>query len=270
MTAVAGSRPTVPSGPRTAWRVAASVAAVALVLWGTSQALTVLAHREERFTTSFPTVGVSTLEVDVASGSADVVAGDVDEITVTTRVSEGFRRTGHVQEVRGDRLVLTGTCPLFGSTFCSVHYDVVVPADLAVVADVADGRLSVEGLRGPVTAVTDDGSIEVRGVEGDLVLDSDNGSIRGDGLVAATVEASTENGSVTLGFATPPDLVVAGSENGSVEVRVPPVAGDYRVEADTDNGSSEVGVATDPGSDRLVRVTTDNGDVRVLPVVGAG
>jgi len=248
---------------RTAWRAVASVAAALLLVFGVVQTLSVLSHGERTFTRSFPT-DVVVVDIQVSSGSVEVVAADVDEITVTATVSDGFRATGADQEIVDDRLVLTGTCPLYLSDFCAVHYDVEVPADVAVTARVDDGPIRIVGVSGPVDVSSDNSGMEIVGVSGPLTIHSDNGSLRGENLRSASVEASTDNGPVELAFATAPEMVIATSDNGSVEVRLPEVAGDYRVETDADNGSTEVDVATDPASGRLVVLGSDNGDLRVL------
>jgi DUF4097 and DUF4098 domain-containing protein YvlB len=164
--------------------------------------------------------------------------------------------------------VLSGTCPNFLATFCSVHYDVQVPVGFDVVARVDNGRLQVVGTEGSVDATSSNGSIALVDVRGDISVSSDNGSIEGDGLVATTVSARSSNGSIDLGFVEAPTIVEADSDNGSVEVRLPDVAGGYRVDQDTDNGSTDLEVATDPESERHITVTSDNGDVRVLAVDG--
>jgi len=260
--------PTLPAPARTVWRSVASVAAVALLVWGALQTVSLLAHEERTFTRTFPSAGVATVEIELQSGSAEVVAADVDEITVTTRVSEGLRSTGHDQRIVGDRLVLTGTCPVFPSVFCDVRYEVQVPPEVGVVSFVDDGGLRVVGVSGPVRAESDNSGIEVVGVSGDLYLDSDNGSLSGARLEAATVEATTDNGSVHLEFVTAPELVAATSDNGSITVLLPEVDGGYRVEMDTDNGSTDLGVASDPSARRLVVANTDNGDVSVRATTG--
>jgi len=262
--------PSVTPGAHTAWSVAASVAAVLLLVFGVLQTLSVLAHGERTFTRTFPAGGVDTVEVDLSSGSVEVVAAAVDEITVTATVSDGFRATGADQEVVGGRLRLTGTCPLYLSTFCEVHYDVEVPEEMALTARVDDGPIRVVGLAGAVDLSSDNSGVEVVGVSGPLAIHSANGSLSGEDLLSASVEASTDNGSVDVGFAAAPETVIATSDNGSVEVRLPEVAAGYRVDAGTDNGSTTIEVATDPASGRSVVLRSDNGDLRVLPSGAAG
>jgi hypothetical protein len=255
---------TAPSAARSAWRAAASLAAAALLLGGLSQMVTVLAHEEHDLVRTFSADAVASIDVALESGSAVVMAADVTDITVTAHISDGLRSTGHSEEIVGDRLVLRGSCPAFLSSFCEVDYQIVVPADVGVTAQMENGGLSVTGTTGGVDASSENGAIDLLGVEGDIDVESANGALRGQDLSAGTVIAGTDNGAIDLSFGGAPDAVSAESANGSITLRLPEVTGAYRVEMDTDNGSTELGVATDPASARLVRAMSDNGSVRVV------
>jgi DUF4097 and DUF4098 domain-containing protein YvlB len=261
--------PVAPSpGVRTTWRVLGSLAAAALLLWGVSQTVSLLAHEEHDEVSTFAADGVEVIDIHVEDGSIEVTAADVDEITVEAHVSDGLRPTAHDERLEQNRLVLESSCPLFLSTFCSVDYDVTVPEDVDVRSSTSNGRLEVVGTTGSVEASSDNGSIVLVDVEGDVELHSSNGSLQADGLRAHTVTADTDNGGIHLAFAAAPSFVSAESDNGSVEVRLPEVAGGYRVDMSSDNGSTELGVATDPASDRHIEAFTDNGSVRVLGTEG--
>ena len=257
--------PTVTPRVRTAWRVAASVAAVLLLAFGVTQTISVLAHGERHLSPTFAAAAIEVVEIEVESGSVEVVAADVDEITVSTTVSDGFRPTGVDHEVVGERLLLSGTCPLYLSTFCAVHFDVRVPADVAVVARVDDGPVRVIGVAGAVEVDADNSGVELvsRAARRPSAAPMAPSPARTCRVPRST--RSTQNGSVDLGFTAAPETVLATSENGSVEVRLPEVVGDYRVEAGTDNGSTQIEVATDPASSRSVVLRSDDGDLRVLP-----
>jgi len=257
--------PQAPTRPvRAAWRAAGSLAAVALLVWGATELVDLLAHEERTLVRTFDARSVDAVDVEVDRGSVSVTAGDVDEVTVEAHVSDGLLRTEHEQVVDGSSLVLRGHCRALLSHFCAVDYEVRVPPDVAVLIRTDDGRIRVDGTDGPVDVASDNGTIELFDVRGDVLAESDNGSLRGEGLVAGEVRASTDNGSIVFGFAEPPTLVDADSDNGSVELRLPEVAGGYRVTMDTDVGDTDLGVATDPDSPRSITATTDNGSVRVL------
>ena len=249
---------------RTAWKAAASIAAVAVLLWGVSTVVTQLAHEEHTTTTGFDAAGITTLDVAIDSGSLTVVGRDTDRITVTARISDGLRSTSEREEVDGDRLVLRGGCPAFLSNFCNVDYTVEVPERLAVKARLDNDGARATGVHGDLDLRSDNGRIEVRGSgEGTVVLRSSNGNVVATDLRAAEVDAHSDNGRVELSFVEPPTTVEATSSNGEVTVEVPDDGAAYVVDTGSANGSSATAVRTDPESTRRIRVASDNGDVLV-------
>jgi hypothetical protein len=263
--------PTPPPSPprlsrrvRTAWKAAASIAAVAVLLWGASTAVTQLAHEERTTTTELDAAGITTLDVAIDSGSLTVVGTEGDRIVVTARISDGLRSTSERQEVDGDRLVLRGGCPAFLSNFCNVDYTVEVPERIAVKARLDNDGARATGVRGDLDLRSDNGRIEVRGSgEGAVVLRSSNGNVVATDLRAAEVDAHSDNGRVQLSFLEPPTTVEGTSSNGDVTVEVPDDGAAYVVDTGSANGSSATGVRTDPESTRRIRVASDNGDVLV-------
>jgi len=149
--------------------------------------------------------------------------------------------------------VLRGECDAGWFETCSVGFVVEVPASF-------DVDLS-----------TDNGRVEVYGLTGDVRIDSDNGAIRADGLGPSTVDAHTDNGRVQLSFDDVPDSAVATTDNGSIDIQLPPSdtdgAGDstggYDVDATTDNGGVDVDVPTDPESTHRITAHSDNGSIEI-------
>lgn len=255
-----------PGGPRVrrAWRIVASLGVGAVLLFGTYQAIIGLAHEEYTFERSFDADDIATIEVhNSADGPIRIVGGDTDTITVTGHVDDGLRRTGHTERVEGDRLVLDSSCPVYGSSFCSVSYSIEVPRGTDVVASASNSGVTVTDVDGDVDARSDNGRVELARIGGDVDADSDNGSVILSEMTSDEVEATSDNGSVRVQFDRAPHRVDVDSDNGEVEVVVP--EGDaYQVDASTSNGTEFTGeVATDPASDRLIEATSDNGDVIV-------
>jgi hypothetical protein len=225
--------------------VIGSIFAVGLLVYGTFSLVDLLAHERTTEVASFDPVG--TVVVDSDAGRVEVRTGDVAEITVRARVSEGFRATGVSREVVGDTLELRSTCPNLGGSWCSVDWEVEVPEGTVVRARADDGRAEAIG--------------RFESVE----LSSENGNVAFDGSAGAIV-ATSDNGNVTVRAATAPDSVRATSDNGNVRVFVPDVAEGYRVEADSDQGSTDVAVRTDPNGARTIDARSDNGNVTVATV----
>jgi hypothetical protein len=251
---------------RAGWKILGALVVAFMLLSGTVQTVVLLAHKEETFVDEFAAEGITTIDVDNASGSVTIRGSDTnrDTITVTSRVSHGLRRTGHREEVEGERLVLDSTCPLFLSDFCRVAYTVEVPTDVDVVARSDGGSITIADVTGVVDVDTDGGGIDVARVDGDwLRMDTDGGSVSAVDVRSAEVEATSDGGGVSVQFAGDPQSVVADSSGGGVEVIMPRGGGPYRVDADSDGGGVDTEVDISQTSDRTVRATSDGGSVSV-------
>ena len=248
-----------PLGVRMAWKVFAAVLVVAGLWWGTFNVVVLLAHEERVETEAFAAEGLASIDVRNSAGSVRVVATDGDTVEVRAEISDGLRSTGERREVVGDVLELNGTCPLIGSDWCRVSYEISMPRSLALVVRADNGSVDVTGLTAPADIDSDNGSIEASGMAGTLRLSSDNGSVEATALRSANVTADSDNGRVTLEFAAAPTTVVATSDNGSVEVTVPDDGEAYALDLSSGNGSENPDIRVDPASPRSITIHTDNG-----------
>lgn len=260
------TRAGVPSrSVRLAWLIPGGLLAIASLLWGTFNVLSVLAHEEHSTTTSFAADGVASLHVATENGSVRIDTGDVSTIIVTADISSGWKESEVDQQVVDGVLRLRGTCPWIGSPWCSVDFTVTVPPDRSVVVDGSNGAITVRNTTGAVDVDNENGSITLDGLTGRIRVASDNGSITGRRLTSAIVDANTDNGRVDLSFAEPPDSVTGRTSNGRIEIAVPDTDVAYRVDMRTANGSTDNGVRTDPVSDHIVDLQSDNGSIIVRP-----
>ena len=247
---------------RSAWLAVGSVVGAAGLGWGTLQAVGLLAHEERTEQVVLDAAPIQVLDV-VADGSIRVVAADVEEITITARVSDGLRRAENDHRVVGHRLVVRGSCPTFDIMWCGVGYTIEVPPGTQVVARSENGRIELTGVAGDVDAESDNGSVVATDLSGSARLVSTNGSVRGTRLSGPVVDADSDNGAVLLEFADAPQAVSARSDNGRVDVVVPRTDVLYRVDISASNGSEVNDVRTDPESERSMTVHSDNGDVSI-------
>jgi hypothetical protein len=255
--------PRTPTGVRFLWKLFAAILILGTLTWGSYQIVTLVAHEERVEEQSFPTAGLSTLEVDGTSGSITITGSDTETVHVRAEISDGLRKTGESRQVVGDTLRLHNTCPNFGSDWCHVNYEISVPRDLTVVVSNDDGGIDISGLSSPVNVDTDNGSVDLADLSGAVHVSSDNGRISAVRLQAPTVTAESDNGRVTLEFAAPPTTVVATTDNGRVTVVVPNDGTEYRVETDTDSGSQDVTVGQNDASTRTITARTDNGSITI-------
>jgi hypothetical protein len=251
------------SGPHAAWLAAGSILTISGLGWGAFNVVDLVAHEVSTVTDVFDAAGVALIDIDNDAGRVVVTGTDGDEITIVARISDGLRATGNAYRVVGDRLEVRGTCPLLGTMWCSVDYRIEVPADIALDINVADSGVEVVDMRGALKIDNDDGSIQIRGADGPLTATTDNGSIDATGIRSEQVFADTDNGSVEIVMAAPPQVLHASTDNGSVEVVLPDTADTYAVTTATDNGNVRNDVRTDPASTRTIDVSTDNGNVTV-------
>ena len=234
---------------------------IAGVGWGTFNIVDLLAHEERTVTEVVDAAGVSIIDIDNSDGRVVITGSGTDEITIVARVSDGLRATGHSFRRVDDRLEIRGTCPLLGSMWCAVDYRIEVPADIDLDIDVDDDRVEVLDVRGEVTVDNDNGSIRVRGSEGPLNLNADNGRIEAVDIRSSAISADSDNGSVEIVMATPPQTLEAGSDNGSITVVVPDTTDAYAVTTSADNGDVRNDVRTDSRSSRTLILSSDNGNV---------
>lgn len=252
---------------RAAWMILGGLFAAAMLVFGTMQAVTGLAHEEETFVDEFAASDVATIDVRNSAGSVTIRGSDRNDETVTVRseVSHGLRRTGHSETLRGDRLVLDSSCPIFFSSFCNVTYTVDVPTEIDVVVRGGGGSIDVSDVTGDVDLDTDGGSVDVTRIDGRLLrMDSDAGSVRATQIGSSDVEATSDGGGVHVSLAQPPEAVHADSDAGGVEVVLPrddDIA--YRVEVHSTAGGEENLVNTNQTSDRTISATSDGGGVTV-------
>ncbi len=258
-----GATPGATSGPHGAWLAAGSILTIGAFGWGTFNIVDLLAHEVATVTEVFDSEGVSMIDIDNSTGRVIVTGTDTDEITIVARVSDGLREADNSYRMVDDRLEIRGTCPLFGSMWCSVDYRIEMPEGIALDIDVDDERVEVVDMRGAITVDNDNGSIRIRGAEGALALDADNGRIEATGVRSTTVSATSDNGSVEIVMALPPDTLDAQSDNGSITVVLPDTPDAYAVNADTDNGNVRNEVRTDSTSPRTITLSSDNGNVTV-------
>ena len=253
---------------RTAARTLTATTAVALLLLGATACGTASAgddkHPDHR---TFALTG-RTLTIDSDDSALEVVAGDANpagKIEVT-RWWEGSVAIGSDPKVtwamKGDRLVLRMKCSGVIAD-CSVKHRIEVPRGVAVKVEDGDGSVRAQGFADALSVRTHDGSVHVTDSTGPLVLRSGDGSVHAE-VSSRQVRATTGDGSLDLELGAVPDLVAAGSGDGSVTIALPKDGGaKYRVTTKTGDGSVDVSVPRDSSSSHVVTAHTGDGKVTV-------
>lgn len=249
---------------RVLWLAGASLLAVGGLLFGTLQAASMVAHEERTETTEIDASTVSSLVVDNGAGDVTIVGVDrSDAITVRAHISEGLRATGHEIDHRDGMLFVRGSCPLFGSEWCAVDYTIEVPAGMYVDAGGLEG-VTVTDLDGGLRAHSSAGSVELIRVGGDVSVSANQGRIEGTALTATRVDATANQGRLTLDFAASPEHIAAQANQGRIDIVLPDDAAVfYDTDTEANQGTVNAEVRTDPNSDRTITAQANQGTITI-------
>ena len=205
---------------------------VGVVLEGTTLYLTLLCPDEEVCDGSFTVFAPPSLSANLNSSSGDIVAEAIDGVVTSTTD--------------------TGTVDLD---------DIGGSVDIHT----ASGPVDVRGVEGSLTATSHDAELKVAGVGGDLDLSSALGLLVGTDLRSAQGMAETDSGPIYLTWSEAPEQVELESVSGEVDLVVP--AGAYQVIAGSTTGEVTVtGVSDEPDATRVLRVTTEFGNITITGV----
>jgi hypothetical protein len=230
---------------RPAWRILASILALAALVWGTFNVVNLVAHSERHFRRSFSADGLERVDVSTDRGSVRVIASDRDDVALSAYVSNGLGGTDHTERRRGNRLLVDASCAVPIAHWCTASYTLRVPRDVKLVLWSGSGDVSVSGTNADIDLTSDHGSIDTRALRSDYA------------------RADSDHGSISLRFATAPMQVQASAAHGDVTVVVPRSNAVYHVDLSSDHGSTETAVRTDPTARRTIDLFSEHGDATV-------
>jgi hypothetical protein len=263
-TAAWGTRVLAGRGIRRAWLVVACITGPLILVGGTYQVATVLAHEERTVVAEYPAAGLDRLVVDNEAGSVTVVGVDgADTVRVHARISDGLRSTGHRVTEQVAEILVEGTCPLIGSQWCEVDYTIEVPADLHVAVD-GHESITISDVDAGLDAHSVAGTVELARVSGDVTVSANQGRLEATDLRSGRVAADVNQGRVRLEFAASPRRVDVDADQGRVEIVLPDDEGVfYALETESDQGSVSDSIRQDPDSARSIRVEADQGSITI-------
>jgi hypothetical protein len=180
---------------------------------------------------------VTSVRMDGEDGGVTIRGvATTDELTVRRTI----RYRGDLPEDPTFRLE-EGVLVLAGcGRFCSVDYEVDLPADLPVTGHNRNGDVVLEEV----------GEVDARTDNGDLRIESSTGPIT----------ARTSNGDIEITVDTAMD-VSARTSNGDVTATVPEAS--YRITTNTSNGNETLELTSDPAGEYRLDLSTSNGDITV-------
>jgi Putative adhesin len=243
--------------------------AVIVIGWGAFSVVELIARQK----TSAPISvngSVRHIIVDLDAGGMTLHGGAATVVTGTRTVERSLRAPTFSETLTGDTLTVKSRCQSFVNGFCSVSYDLNVPAGVTVEATSSGGSLTASDIAGDLTLSSSAGSVSVTGATGRLMLSSSAGSVKVSETRSTEINARSSGGSVKVSLLAPPTNVDLSSSAGSATVELPRTSDAYDVDASSEAGSSTVDVDTATSSGRKIRVRSSAGSVKVSYSAAAG
>jgi hypothetical protein len=220
-----------------------SIAVVALLAIGLTTDWLVSARTRTR--TFAAPAQVREIELDLAAGSAQIVGGRGEAVSVqrTDRYAFGHPPVER-RSLAGGVLRLSTRCPRIIVGSCSAAYRVTVPDDVVVDVRTSSGRVRLDGFRGDARVATGSGDVAVAAYCGE------------------SLQAQTGSGDIDVVSACAPVALGLRTISGSATALVPP--GRYRITATAASGRRHVrDVTSSPSSPFAIDVESRSGDVTV-------
>lgn len=222
------------------------------------------------------------IEVD-AGASVSIHGEPSNTVDVDRSVSESISGPKPRVYVKNGTLYLSGGCNVLFVGWCSISYDVRLPATTPLTVHSSSGRISAANMRADLTMAADSGAISAANIDGSLTmtassgriavdavtgksmrLQADSGRISAAGISVRDFEARASSGRIAAVFRTDPMSVVADADSGAIDIIVPRDETAYDVrDVSADSGRKDIGVNFKDGAAHKIAAHASSGRVAV-------
>ncbi|CAM3323631.1 DUF4097 family beta strand repeat-containing protein [Stackebrandtia soli] len=274
-----------PKGAKIAVGIFIGLIVIGLIVAGFALFGNVWAPVQEKSESETYTDPITRLDIEGKSGDIEIVATDGDEVVVDRVLRwSGDRKPRSVEKWTGDILrIRVEGCEGFrmGFSRCAIYYRIQVPADIEAIAMADSGNVTTDGVLGAQKLSADSGDVtvndagsdldinvdsgvvDVTNVVGNVTVEADSGDVRMTGVEGTEFAGNVDSGNLDVTFATAPESVTATVDSGDVTIMVPEGEETYKIKGDTDSGTRTVNIVDDPGSERVMTITVDSGDLTI-------
>jgi DUF4097 and DUF4098 domain-containing protein YvlB len=204
---------------------------------------------------------ISTLNVNIDSGSVTIERSDRSSTVVDSSGYRGLVSPTNSEYVRNKVLFVRSTCHGFFDNYCNRHFTIHVPSTVDMTVDTGQGDIAVSGVKGAVTLTTGQGDVDIAGNPLSLRVTTGQGSITTSALSSGSVFAHTGQGNVFLNFSQPPTTVTALTGQGDISVSLPRGHDSYRLDAVTNQGNAVKDVRENSASHRIIQASSGQGNI---------
>lgn len=222
--------------------------------------------------------------VEVDSGARVSIYGEPSNaVNVKRTISESIGHPRPEAYVDGDTLHLSGDCNVLFIGWCSIRYEIRLPAAVPLTVHSSDGEISVQNMRADLSMTADSGALSATNIEGSLTmsassgrisaksvtgksmrLEADSGRISASDVSVRDFSARASSGRISAEFKSDPTSVVADADSGEIEIIVPSDDTYYDThDVSADSGSKDVGVNSRDGVAHKIAAHASSGRVSV-------
>jgi hypothetical protein len=215
------------------------------------------AHKKYTSTHTVSAASSTLLRVDT-HGGVTLHAGHDSQVHVTATGDYADNPPKVSVSSSGKTTTVTGSC----GDDCSLNLQITLPAALAAEVSSGDGQITASDLSGRLALTTESGAIDLTNPQGPLVLSTADGQVEVKDAKPTAFEAKSEQGEVRATFATAPTTVDVTTDQGGVDLTLPPHAG-YYIQAQSKSGTPHITLPVDRNAKHTVTVRTDEGGVEI-------
>lgn len=180
------------------------------------------------------------IEVD-SGGRVSIYGEPSNTVTVSRTISESISRPKPRAYVDGDTLHLSGGCNVLFIGWCSIRYEIRLPATTALTVYSPNGRISAKNMNADLTINADSGTLSATNINGSLTMTAESGRLSADAVTGKSVRlhadsgriaasrmsvrdfaARASSGRISAAFKTDPTSVIAEADSGAIDIVVPP------------------------------------------------
>jgi hypothetical protein len=202
-------------------------------------------HRETSSVTATTPSTLLGIELKVARGDIEIVAGNPNEVFVTRTDWSAFgRKPEERRSILDGVLKIESRCASLVLGKCAADYRLTVPADV------------------PLTISAQRGNIRLNAYRGDARLSTQGGNIVADAFCGVFLRAAAKGGDIDVAATCPAERLDLRTDSGDVRVGVPEAT--YSIDADTNEGRLEVrGLVPADAAPFEIQALSNSGDVTV-------
>lgn len=219
----------------------AAVALVAVVV-GVS-----VFFRSERTAVNRVAVGEgSQLAFRSSNSDLKIIDGTGEDVVIKAHVTNGLRETAYELRRDDNEFSIVGRCIHWLSPGCGVTVTIAVP----------DGY--------PLLVATGSGDVELVGLEDRVVtVATGSGEVTGSKLTVQELSVNSDGGHVSATFSKQPYALKVTTKEGDIRAVIPSGTISYITNVKSTSGRVSSNLVSDRKGDGLVRLLSDEGNIRV-------